>query len=41
MVADDKGNSFSATTFPKAQVERVMELGTDRSSIVLLSGIFI
>jgi hypothetical protein len=39
MVGDDKGRSFSATTFPETLVERVMELGTDRSAIVLLSGI--
>jgi Protein of unknown function (DUF1566) len=39
MVGDDKGLSFSATTFPETQLERVMELGTDRSAIVLLSGI--
>jgi hypothetical protein len=39
LVADDKDNSFSATTFLETQVERVMEPGTDRSASVLLSGL--
>jgi hypothetical protein len=37
LIAEGKG--FGATTFSEAEIERVMEIGEDRSAIVLRSGI--
>lgn len=34
-----EGNGFSATTFSEAEIERVMEIGKERSALVLRSGV--
>ena len=39
LAADEKGNSFSPTTFPQTEVERVMGIDEDRSALVLRSGV--
>jgi hypothetical protein len=34
-----EGNGFSATTFSEAEIERVMDIGEERSALVLRSGV--
>jgi hypothetical protein len=38
LIANPKSKGFSGTTFPESEVERVMEIGEDRSALVLRSG---
>jgi len=38
LIANQKSKGFNATTFPETEVERVMEIGEDRSALVLRSG---
>jgi hypothetical protein len=38
LIANAKSKGFSATTFSEAEVERVMEIDTDHSALVLRSG---
>jgi hypothetical protein len=38
LIANPKSKGFSATTFSEAEVERVMEMGEDRSALMLRSG---
>lgn len=39
LIANQESKEFNATTFSETEIERVMEIGEDRSALVLRSGI--